>query len=98
MYAKDAEPMGNLGPDSLAIDANRTVKKNFELTMRAIQAIFPVLLLCVFLGGCATTAPGGAMENDPLKVFQPGDVHVTIKADKAVFTDSWSIAGSYRAR
>jgi phospholipid-binding lipoprotein MlaA len=53
--------------------------------MRVIQAIFPLLLLCVLLGGCATTPPGGALENDPLEGFNRAMFNVTIKADKAVF-------------
>lgn len=53
--------------------------------MRAIRAIFPALLLCVLLAGCATMPPNGPMENDPLEGFNRTMFRVTIAADKAVF-------------
>ena len=52
--------------------------------MRALKAIIPALLLCVLLGGCATTATN-AMERDPLEGFNRAMFNVTLKADKAVF-------------
>src|SRR2546430_6583243 len=56
--------------------------------MRAVGAIIPALLLCIMLGGCATTGTGGmgtAMENDPLEGFNRAMFTITIKADKAIF-------------
>jgi len=52
--------------------------------MRAIRAILPTAMLCVLLSGCASTGPGGLMENDPLEGLNRAMFNVTIKADKAV--------------
>src|SRR4051794_19851078 len=55
-----------------------------EFPMRAIRAIFPTVLICVFLAGCATKMQGGPMENDPLEGFNRAMFNFTIGVDKAV--------------
>ena len=52
--------------------------------MRALRAIFSVLVLCTLLEGCATVPANGPMENDPLEGFNRAMFNVTLKADKAV--------------
>ena len=42
-------------------------------------------MLCAFLAGCASTAPGGPMENDPFEKLNRTTFDITIKVDKAVF-------------
>jgi phospholipid-binding lipoprotein MlaA len=52
--------------------------------MRAIRAILPLAIFCLLLAGCASTAPGGLMENDPLEGVNRVMFNVTIKADEVV--------------